>query len=246
MHREKALGIIPARGGSKRLPRKNLALLAGKPLLLHSIEAGLQAKELDRLVVSSEDDEILALASSISPNLVLRRPDYLAQDISLAYDVVMHALTQLESRGEGPYAFVAVIQCSSPLTTAEDIDETMRELRATDADSVCTIMELDHYLHPLKLKVLEDGRLRSFFGSDQAMQPAHELPRLFVRNGSVYASRRRVLEQGVLIGQRGRGYLMPRERSIDINTAFDLAFAEFLLSRQRSEQRRVHDPNTQR
>jgi len=235
MHKEKALGIIPARGVSKRLRRKNLALLAGKPLLLYSIEAGLQAEELDRLVVSSEDDEILACASSVSPDLVLRRPNYLAQDTSLAYDVVAYALTQLESRGEGPYAFVAVIQCSSPLTTAEDIDGTMRALRATEADSVCTITELDHYLHPAKLKLLEDGWLRSFFGSGQAMQPAHALPRLFVRNGSVYASRRRVLEQSVLIGDRCRGYLMPSERSIDINTAFDLAFAEFLLSRQRSE-----------
>ena len=233
MNSDQVLGIIPARSGSKRFPRKNLALLAGKPLLFYAIEAGLQSEKLDRLVISSEDDEILSLAASISSDLPLRRPDHLAQDTSLVYNVTMDVLAQLESRGEGPYAYVVILQCTSPFTTAADIDGTIKLFLNSDAESACTIVELDHFAHPMKLKRFKGGWLLPFLSSEEAMQPYHELPRLFVRNGSVYASRREVLENGALIGERCLGYLMPRERSVDINTPFDLTFAEFLLSLRR-------------
>ena len=226
------LGIIPARGGSKRFPGKNLVPLAGKPLLVHSIETCLHAKMLDRVIVSSEDDRILAVAENACPGVALRRPDHLAQDTSLVYDTAIDALGRLEALGEGPYQIVALIQCTSPLTIPLDIDGAINELiRYPEADSVVTVVELDHYLHPTKLNLMKEGWLEPCVGTEQAMQPAHMLEKFFLRNGSAYVSRRSIFEQGRVVGERCRGYVMPPERSVDINRPIDLNFAEFLLSR---------------
>lgn len=226
----RVLGIIPARAGSKRLPRKNVRLLGGRPLVLWAIEAARAARAIDRLVVSSDDEEVLALARACDPTLALQRPPELAGDTSPAIDYVRHALRSLEV-DEGRFDAVTILQPSSPFTRAEDIDGTIALLRESGADSAVSIVELDHAIHPLKLKRLEGDRLRPYLEEERGRMAAHELPRLFVRNCSVYVSRRAVLDAGAILGEDCRGYLMPAERSVDINTAHDLLFAEFLLQR---------------
>ena len=226
------LGIIPARGGSKRFPGKNMAELDGRSLLEHAIAAALGARLLDRVVVSSEDEEILATAGRLRPDLAVKRPPALAQDRSPVLDVVMDVLERLEGQGEGPYRVVAIVQCTSPLTSPRDIDGVIEELlHHPDSDSAATVVRLDHALHPRKLKSLKHGWLYPLWGDDQAMQTAHELDDVYVRNGSVYVSWRDTLERGEIMGARSRGYVMPSERSVDINTPIDLEFAAFLRSR---------------
>jgi len=229
------LAIIPARGGSKRVPRKNVMPLGGKPLVAWSIEAVRGAKQITRAVVSSDDAEVLAIARSYDPRLPLERPVELCQDKSLAIEFVRHALDTLERKGEGPFEAVVIVQPSSPLTTSADVDATVELLERTGADSAVSVMALDHAIHPVKLKTLAGDRLLPYLTDEQGKMAAHELPELYVRNCSVYALSRRTVAAGQIIGPDCRGYVMPRERSVDINEPIDLEFANFLLERRGPE-----------
>lgn len=233
MSRLKTLGIIPARAGSKRLPHKNVRSLGGKPLVAWCIEAARAATKLDRLVVSSDDEEVLRIAKSYDVSLALRRPGELAADESPAIDYVRHALQVLEATGHGPFAAVAILQPSSPFTLAGDIDATIELLQRTGADTAVSVMQVEHATHPIKLKTMQGDRLLPYLEEEQGRMSAAELPAVFVRNCSVYATRRHVVDAGQIIGADCRGYVMPRERSLDINDGMDLAFAEFLVSRER-------------
>lgn len=228
----KTLGIIPARAGSKRCPRKNIRKLGGKPLVAWTIEAGLGARRLDRLIVTSDDPEVLEIAGRYDSRLPLVRPAALATDQALAIEYVRHALDELESRGEGPFEAIAILQPSSPFTSSEDVDATIALCDSTGADSAVSVMKLDFMVHPFKMKVMEADRLLPFLEDEKGRMAAHQLPTIFVRNGCVYVTRRSSIEKNQVIGDDCRGYVMPRERSVDINDEADLLYAEFLLSRQ--------------
>lgn len=229
------LGIIPARGGSKRLRGKNRRRLGGKPLVAWTIEAALSAARIDRLVVSSDDEEILAIAGEYSSRIPLRRPADLAGDTSTPIEYVRHALSMFERRGERHFDAVAILQPSSPLTSPDDIDATLELLEASGAETAVTVMQVEHALHPVKFKRLEGATLLPYMEAEAGRMMAHELPEVFVRNGSVYATRRDVLDRGVVISDDSRAVVMPRERSVDINDAMDLRFAEFLVSEMRAD-----------
>lgn len=219
----RVLGLVPARGGSQRVPRKNLAVLGGRTLVRRALETALAAGCFDALALSSEDVEILAEAGGLDVARI-ERPAALATDTARAYDVVAHALGEL-----GDFDAVAVIQATSPFTAAEDLSGAVALLESSGAESVVSVVRLEAAIHPLKLKRLQpDGRLLPFL-EDDALTPSHELPPLWVRNGSVYLSRVEVLERGLLVSDGDvRGYEMPEERSYDIDTPRDLAFAQFL------------------
>lgn len=223
------LAIVPARAGSKRIPGKNMRALGGKPLAAWAIEAGLAARSVDRLVVSSDDPAVLELAASYHADLPLQRPVGFAGDDSPAIDYVRHALEVVESAGDGPFDVVVILQPSSPFTAPADIDATVQLLLDTGADSAVTVVQVDHMFHPLKFKVMQGDRLSPFVEEERGRMAAHELPAVFVRNCAVYATRRGAIDRGEILGDDSRGYVMPRERSIDINDPLDLAFAAFLL-----------------
>lgn len=223
----KVLGIIPARAGSKRVPRKNLQLLGGKPLVAWAIELGRGVATIDRLVVSSDDDEVLTIAAGYDAALPLRRPAELAGDTSPAIDYVRHALA---AAGDGADA-ICILQPTSPLTVPSDVEATLALLAASGAESAVTVVKLDHAIHPAKLKTLAGDRLLPYLEDEAGRMAEHELPALYVRNGAVYATRRDVLARGRILGDDCRAHVMPRARSIDINDELDLRFAEFLLAR---------------
>jgi CMP-N-acetylneuraminic acid synthetase len=225
------LGIIPARRGSKRLPRKNVRQLGGKPLVAWIIEAARAAKCLDRLVVSSDDPEVLEVASTYGRSVPLERPADLATDSSPAIDFVRHALECLPSGGQ-PFDAIAILQPTSPFTLSVDIDRTIELLERSGADSAVSVMRLDHAIHPAKLKTLSADRLLPYLEEERGRMAAHDLPDVYVRNCSVYVTRRGAIERGQVIGDDCRAYVMPRERSLDINDEQDFLFAEFLLSKQ--------------
>jgi CMP-N-acetylneuraminic acid synthetase len=222
------LALVPARGGSTRVPRKNLAELGGRTLVRRALETALAAGCFESVALSSEDDEILAEAEGLEVHAI-RRPDELATSTARAYDVVLHALDEIE----GDFEAVAVVQATSPFTAPEDLAAAAALLEQGDAESVVSVVRLEAAVHPLKLKRLEaSGRLVPYL-EDDALAPSHELPPLWVRNGSIYLSRLAVLERGLLVSDGDvHGYEMPAERSFDIDTPRDLAFAEFLLQRE--------------
>jgi CMP-N-acetylneuraminic acid synthetase len=227
----KTLGIVPARGGSKRVVGKNLQELGGKPLVDWAIEVGLGARSIDRLVLSSDDARILARAERF-PNLIsLERPAELATDTAPAIDYVRHALAALE-REPPNYDTVVILQPTSPFTLPEDVDGTVALLEKTGADSAVSVVLVDHWIHPTKLKLMQGDRLLPYFEEEAGRTAAHELLPVYVRNCSVYAARRATIDRGLVIGEDCRGYPMPRERSIDINSELDLSFARFLLEQR--------------
>ena len=223
----RVLGLVPARGGSSRVPRKNLARLGGETLVRRALETALEAGCFGAVALSSDDDEILAEAEGLAV-VALRRPAVIATATSLARDVALHALRELDEP-HGPFDAVAIVQCTSPFTAPEDVAGTVALLEQSGAESVVTVARADAAHHPLKLKRLEGDRLLPYLEDDH-LAPSHQLPPVWVRNGSVYAFRRDVVERG-LDSDDVRAYEMPPERSFDIDTAEDLAFAEFLVGR---------------
>ena len=227
----RVLAVVPARGGSQRVPRKNLAVLEGRTLVRRALDTALAAGCFATVALSSEDPAILDEAAGLPEVARIERPPELATDTARSYDVVRHVVETLERR-EPPYEAVAVVQCTSPFTAPEDLAGAVAHLAASGADSVVSVARVDAALHPLKLKRLEGDRLLPFLADDD-MTPSHELPPLWLRNGSIYVSRREVIAEGRIVGDDVRGYEMPPERSHDIDTPTDLAFAEFLLRRER-------------
>jgi CMP-N-acetylneuraminic acid synthetase len=217
------LGLVPARGGSTRVPRKNLAPLGSRTLVRRALETAVAAGCFAVVALSSEDDEILAEAAGLDV-VALRRPPELSTETARAGEFARHALREL-----GDFDALAIVQCTSPFTAPEDLRGAVELLERTGAESVVSVVVADAAYNPLKLKRLVGDRLLPYLEDDR-LAPSHELETLWVRNGSVYAFRRDVVERD-LEAEDVRGYEMPRERSFDIDTAEDLAFAEFLVER---------------
>ena len=228
----KTLALIPVRGGSKRCPRKNARPLNGKSLTARAIETTLAARRPARVVVSSDDAELLAIARSYDPAIAHVRPAELAADTSLVIDTVRYVLGDLESLGETPFDAVAIVQASSPFTTPADVDAVLELLERSGAESAVGVGPVDFQFHPAKLKLLEGDRLIPFLVDERGKMAAHELPQVYARNGSIYASRRSVIDRNRVLGDDCRGYVMPRERSVDVNDELDWEFAEFLAARR--------------
>lgn len=235
------LGIVPARAGSRRVPGKNLRILGGRTLVERAIDLGLACGSLTDLCVSSDDRRVLAIATSKPPAIALTRPAELAGDESPAIDYVRHALETLEGE-RASYDAVVILQPTSPLTVPADVEATIELLRDSGADSAVSIVKLAHDLHPAKLKRLEGSRLLPYLEDEGGRMSAHELPPVYVRNCSVYATRRHVIESGRILGDDCRGHVMPRERSVDVNDELDLEFARFLLRQARKSSAHLASP----
>ena len=215
------VALIPARGGSKGIPRKNLAPLAGKPLLRWAIDAARAADSVTRAVVSTDDDEIADEAADVE---VLRRPAELAGDDTPMLDVIRHALEHVE-----PCDVLVLLQPTSPLRRPEQIDEAVRLLLETGADTVVSVVEVPHRYEPSSLMELRDGRLVA--RSEPATRQAKE--RLYARNGpAILALRPGGLGDGLYSGNVA-AYVMEERDSLDIDTPHDLELAERLLSSRR-------------
>jgi CMP-N,N'-diacetyllegionaminic acid synthase len=222
----KVAGIIPARGGSKGLPRKNLRLLNGLPLIAYTIRAALEARFLDVVVVTTEDEEIAAVAETHGAR-VIRRPHSLATDAVQNTAVVRHALGLL---GED-VTHVVLLQPTSPLRRSADIDHCVELLLKSAASSVMSVTPVDH--HPGKaLRIGEGGEAIPFTNASDMESRRQDLPRVYRQNGAVYAigrddfvTRDRFILSPCLV------HMMPAETSIDIDSEFDLVFAELLLNK---------------
>jgi CMP-N,N'-diacetyllegionaminic acid synthase len=227
----RSLGIIPARGGSKGVSRKNIRLVAGKPLIWYTIESAATSELLTRFVVSTEDEEITDVASTCGAEVILRPPE-LAADNTPMLPVVAQVLQEAESREKAVFDFVAILQPTVPLRTGQDIDECIRILIDTKADSVISVYQVfDH--HPSRMYRIENDRLISY-APEPAGRLRQDLSPVFHRNGAVYAFRRSLLdEMGTFIGPDTRPYLMPRERSINIDEEIDLLLADVVISREK-------------
>jgi len=226
------LALIPARGGSKGIPYKNARLLMGKPLIAYTIEAALQSQYQLRVVVSTDDEEIAEVARTADAEVPFLRPAELARDKAPTLPVVQHALGWLEQHEGYKPDLVVLLQPTSPLRRAEHIDQGIKLLLQTDADSVVSVCEVEH--SPYWMRVLDnEGRVKPFVEGDHEFSRRQDLPPVYRLNGALYVTKRRiVMEERCLLGDDVRALVMAREDSIDIDDEVDFLLAELLLKRR--------------
>lgn len=217
------IAIIPARGGSKGVIRKNIRLLAGKPLIHYSINAALHSKYIDLVTVSTDDDEIMEISRREGAT-VIKRPPELAGDNSPTIDSVLHVIDQCEIRGIKP-EIVVLLQPTSPLRTSADIDSAIDLFLKGDCDSVISITETSH--PPYWNMIIEGSYLKPLFNQESFQTRRQDLPRTYLPNGAIYISRTGTLiETHSFYGIKQKPYLMSAEKSVDIDNEFDLVLAE--------------------
>jgi CMP-N-acetylneuraminic acid synthetase len=226
------LAVIPARGGSKGVPRKNVAIVAGKPLIAYSIAEALKVERFTDLIVSTNDEEIASIARGCGAEVPFMRPAELAGDRTPSLPVMQHAVEQMEGLRGTTYDIVVMLQPTTPLRTAVDIDAALDLMAATGCDSVVSLVDVGGN-HPFRMKRLIGDRVVNYVEQDgEDMRPRQELPTVYIRSGSVYASRRAVvMEDETLVGADCRGYVIEPERAINIDTMNDLRVAEILIVR---------------
>jgi CMP-N-acetylneuraminic acid synthetase len=226
----KVLGVIPARGGSKGVPRKNIRALAGRPLLQYTAQSALAAERLTRVVLSTEDTEIAEVGRRCGLEVPFLRPAELARDDTPTLPVLQHVVGALESMGER-YDAVCLLQPTCPMRWSRDIDACIELLSQAEADSVVTLLPVPAEYNPHWVYFRgDDGFFRLSTGEANPVPRRQALPPAFRREGSVYVTRRDVLmRQNSLYGSKLAGYVIPASRSVDIDTPEDWERAEELL-----------------
>jgi CMP-N,N'-diacetyllegionaminic acid synthase len=232
----KVLALISARGGSKGLPGKNIRDLAGKPLIVYSIEVALESANVDRVVVSTDSVEIADIAREAGADVPFLRPAELARDDTPSLPVSQHAVKWLAENEGWECDVVIELQPVAPIRLKEDIDGALQMLVDTGADTVVSLCRVDGAFHPYWMKTMRDGRLAPLMELYREYVRRQDLPPVYRRNGSILAVRKNVLmEQNTYYGEDMRGYLMPDERSIDIDTEVDFRIAELFMGRAANE-----------
>jgi N-acylneuraminate cytidylyltransferase len=220
------LAIIPARGGSKGVRRKNLREIAGKPLIAWAIEAGRKSQYIDRLILSSDDPEIISMARSWSCEVPFVRPAELARDEAPGIDPVLHALSALPES----YDYIVLLQPTSPFRLAEAIDGCLETCLRHHAPACVTVTEVDQ--SPFWMYRLDASRhLAPLIDQKSIPDRRQDLPKVYVLNGAVYVAQTAWLQQQqTFLTAETVAHIMPRERSLDVDTELDLKICASIIS----------------
>ncbi|UED80930.1 acylneuraminate cytidylyltransferase family protein [Lysinibacillus sp. CD3-6] len=219
----KVLAIIPARGGSKSVPRKNIKELAGKPLIAWTIEEAKKSKYIDRVIVSSEDEEILQIARKFGEEVPFVRPANLAEDTTAGIEPVLHALDHFTD-----YDYVVMLQPTSPLRLVEDIDGCIEQLLQEKAEfsvSVCEVEQSPYWMYTVD----NTAKMQPLLKQQSLITRRQDLPKVYTLNGAIYLANTSLLKQTRnFLTEETKAYVMPVERSYDIDTEEDFKICEYL------------------
>lgn len=226
---KRILALIPARGGSKGLPGKNILPFHGKPLIAWTILQALAGKYLDKVLVSTDDEKIATISRKYGACVPFLRPKKLATSKSNMIDVVLHSLNFLAQRGED-YDMVILLQPTSPLRTSKDIDKAIELFFEKKASSVISVCPSEH--HPWwSVSLRQNSKIEKFLGN--AHKNRQELPRFYRLNGAIYLNGvSSFKKERIFIGKNTYAYVMPAERSVDIDSRIDFDFAAFIKAKQ--------------
>ena len=219
------LAIIPARGGSKRLPNKNILNLAGKPLIAWSIEAAKKSKYIDEVVVSSDSEKILDIAKEYNIK-ALKRAKYLATELASSIDVLKDVLGNFKN-----YDYLVLLQPTSPLRDETHIDKAIELLKKKNADAVISVCQMEH--SPLWANTLDESlSMENFLKDEVKNKRSQDLPRYFRLNGAIYICKidKFLEENSLMLKNNIYAYIMDRKSSIDIDEEIDFKLAEVMLS----------------
>ena len=234
--RENILAVIPARGGSKGVPRKNIRPVCGKPLMAYTIETALAARHLfHRVIVSTEDEEIGSIARQYGAEVPFFRPIELATDQAPTLLVLQHAVGFVEEKDHITMDWVLLLQPTEPFRTVEDIEAALELGWQGGCDSVISVTQV-FAVHPILMRRIENGRLLPYCVEEKEGTRRQDYqPPAYMRNGAIYLTRRDVLmERNSIWGDVIRPYIMPPERSVSVDSELDLKLVDLLI-RERLE-----------
>lgn len=228
------IAIIPARGGSKGLTKKNIKSLNGKPLIFYTIEEAKKSVYIDKVVVSTDDEEIADIAKQIGAEVPFLRPKELAKDDTPGIYPIVHAVKWIIKEKNYIPEYVVNLQPTSPLRTADDIDKAIEKIMNSNFNYLVSVCEAQH--HPYWMKTIEQDMLKDFVeqGSDKALR-RQDLPQVYSLNGAVYVYKTETLLMNpFMTDEKVLPYIMPKERSVDIDDFYDFKFAELLIKERES------------
>ena len=225
---KKILAIIPARGGSKGIVGKNIKELNGKPLIAYTIEEAKKSEHINRIVVSTDNEEIANISKKYGAEVPFLRPLELAQDDTPTIECVIHMLNVLKENEDYIPDYVCLLQCTSPLRTFNDIDGTIEKLLSTGLDSAASVCEAE--VNPYWTNIFNGERLEYFLKDGKEITRRQDLPNVYRLNGAVYVAKCDVLKNEMTFEtEYTTGYVMDKNSSIDIDDIIDFKFAELLM-----------------
>ncbi|MBU5591096.1 acylneuraminate cytidylyltransferase family protein [Clostridium sp. MSJ-4] len=221
------LAIIPARGGSKGVPRKNIKDLNGKPLIAYTIEGAKKSKYIDKVIVSTEDEEIAGISKKYNLEVPFLRPKELAEDDTPGINPILHAVKWFHEN-KSDFEYVICLQCTSPFRKAEQIDDALENLINKDADSIVSVCESE--VSPYWMKRIENGVMKDFAEGNPFYSRRQDIPEMYRLNGAIYIAKTEVLIKNKnWYTKNTLAYVMDKKSSIDIDDTIDFKFAEFLM-----------------
>ena len=221
----KILGIIPARGGSKGIPHKNIVDLCGKPLISYTIEAGLKSNYIDYLMVSTDDNEIASLSKELGAQIPFLRPKELASDKAKTLDAILHATNNLYDMGM-VFDDLVLLQPTQPLRTAEDIDRAIEKYFENGCKDLASVSEVDD--NPILIRFIKNDELIPILNMSSTCR-RQDMPKYYRVNGCIYINNIRNLNENTSFNDNIIPYIMKKEHSIDIDDYFDLEVAGLYL-----------------
>lgn len=222
--------LIPARGGSKGVARKNIRLLAGKPLIYYTITTALQSKYIDRVIVSTEDAEIAEISEKFGAEVPMLRPKELAEDQTPTIDVVLHGVHTFLEPGE--WDSLMLLQPTQPLRTVEDIDRAVEWYYENGRKSLASVSEVED--HPVLMRYFDPaGEMRKFLNTSSSVR-RQEMEKVYRVNGAIYINQIAKISRKTSFNDNEIGFLMEKSHSVDIDEWSDFAVAEYYLKRDSS------------
>ncbi|BBM87893.1 acylneuraminate cytidylyltransferase family protein [Candidatus Uabimicrobium amorphum] len=231
------LAIIPARAGSKRVPNKNIKDLAGKPLIGWTIEAATKSRYIDNVVVSTDSEKAIEVAKSYDIEVPFVRPAHLATDAASSMDVITHALEFLQKASSSTYEYIMLLQPTSPLRDHMDIDNAIEFCFEKNAEAVISVCEMEH--SPLWSNTLpEDNSMENFISKEVSHKRSQELPTYYRLNGAIYLAKTEkfLLDKTFFLEKNIFAYVMPNEKSVDIDNEIDMYLAQSLILSKKKQQ----------
>lgn len=233
----KILAVTLARGGSKGVKRKNIINVNGIPLIAYTVIEALRSKLITDYIVSTDDDEVAATAKKYGALVPFKRPKNLSSDVATSTDALIHAVEFCEMQNSIKYDYVIELMCTNPLKTSLDIDSALIKLIKTKADSVIGMSKLDDN-HPARIKKIVDDKIVDFCVPEISSRRQDLKPDAFIRNGSIYALKRNtlVIKKERFGSDDSRPFIMPYEKSINIDGELDLKLAEYIIKMDKSRE----------
>ena len=226
--KHKVICVIPARGGSKGVPRKNIKKLAAKPLIAYTIEQALQSQYIDRTIVSTEDKEIADISKQYGAEVPFMRPDALSGDQVATVDVLLHTINWLEEEEKYNFDILVLLHTTAPLREIKDIDSCIEMLQSTKADNVFSVTEAHRNPYFNMVEIDKQGTVKLV--KEGAFSTRQSAPKVYDLNASIYVWWKDILKKEKKLFLAGcKIYVMPKERSVDIDDDLDFRIAEYLL-----------------